>query len=507
MALSSCGLQVRGTSSNNGGNTNTGGNPNIGGETFTVGGQASGIPIGKDVKVSVDGGQYSIDNNGSFVFPIQFKPGETFDVDVVTGPGGAYACTLQNDTGKITNANITNVTLDCSCAVGSLGTGAGTPADPFLVYTADQLNNIAITASATAFSKKYKQVCDLDYADISPKPIGQQSNPFMGVYDGNDFYILNYDSSQNVPSLNRKKGLFGYTFAAWLKNINLKNINLVADAGMGTTSNPANMGALVGTASETSIEHVYAQDISINNNGNYFHGIGGLVGNQTQNNQSGNSTSVGMEWIHLDNVDVYGGISNKVAGVVGYSEIDSKKIEITNSHIHSCAYRCGGVVGAIFNKASFLDINAINVTVEGNEAVGGITGEILGVISRAGFVGTVNGLTKLGKLGGIVGKGSVSDPAMNSYTASDVLSLGGTVGVGRINGSTSLIQNVAFDNTQTCLNCNISSGTSVNGDGQFRAGNHASQSSWDFVNTWCLTSTYPRLKVVPNPATCGDPGI
>ena len=207
----------------------------------------------------------------------------------------------------------------------------------------------------------------------------------------------------------------------------------------------------------------------------------------------------------MNNIDVIGGISNKVAGVVGYSQVDTKQVEITNSHIHSCAFRCGGVVGAIFNKASFLDINALNVTVEGNEATGGITGESIGVISRAAFVGTINGLTTAGGFGGIIGKGNGSDPTMNSYTVSDILSVGGTTAAGRINGSTAMIQNVGYDNTQTCQNCTVNSGNGNAGNDIFKAGSHASQTSWDFVNTWCLTATYPRLTQIPQPAECVVP--
>ena len=501
--FAACGLQVRGPGTTTTGNPNTA-NPN--GNSFTVGGQASGIPVGKDVKVTIDGNEYSIDENGGFTFPLTFPNGAAYDVDVVTGPGGAYTCSLENDTGTINNANVTNVLLDCQCAVGSLGTGSGTMVDPILVYTAQQLNGIAVAATPSSFTKKYKQVCDLDYGDMSPKPIGQQSNPFMGVYDGNGFYILNYTSDENTASLARKKGLFGHTFGAWLKNINLKDFILVGDANMGTVANPANMGALGGSITDSAVDHIYAENISIRSHGNYFHGMGGLIGNQTQSDLSGTSTYVGLSYVHMKNVDVRGGISNKVGGIVGYSQVGSENLEITDSHIHSCAYRCGGIAGAIFNKAVFADINALNVTVEGDEAVGGITGENIGLLDRTAFVGTVNGLTNLGKFGGIIGKGNASDPAFNSYTVSDVLSVTGTTAAGRINGSTSLITNIAYDSTQTCQNCTVNSGTAYAGNNAFQSGSHASQASWDFTNTWCLTTSYPRLAGVPN-AVCEEPEL
>lgn len=498
--ITSCGLQVRDNPfTTNNPNTN---NPNGNGASFTVGGQASGIPVRKDVKVTIAGQEFDI-TNGNFTFPIQFDNNDPYNVDIVEGPGGAYSCTLENDSGTIPNANVTNVLLNCSCAVGSLGTGTGTANDPVLVYTAIQLNDVAIAANFNQLGLHYKQVCDLDYGDLGPKPIGQESNPFAGEYDGNDFFILNYTSGLNVASLDRRKGLFGYVWHARLKNIRLKDFNLTADANMGTTQNPAHMGALAGTAEGANIDHIYAENISLNNNGSYFHGLGGLIGNQIKLSFSGVTNT--LEFVHMENVDIVGGISNKVAGVVGWTQVDTGNIEIANSHIHSCAYRCGGVVGAIFNKASFSDINALNLIVEGNEAVGGIAGESIGVINRAGFIGTINGLTNLGDFGGVIGKGNGSDPTLNSYTVSDILSLIGTTDAGRINGSAALIQNVGYDSTQTCQNCTVNSGTAYNGNGAFQAGTHASQVSWDFINTWCTTDTYPRLTQIPYPAACVEP--
>ncbi|MCC7459994.1 MAG: hypothetical protein IT286_01710, partial [Proteobacteria bacterium] len=181
--------------------------------------------------------------------------------------------------------------------------------------------------------------------------------------------------------------------------------------------------------------------------------------------------------------------------------------QITNSHIHSCAYRCGGVVGAVFSKASFSDINALDVTVEGDEVVGGIVGENAdGLLDRTAFVGTVNGVTTLGKFGGLIGKGHPDVPMFNSYTVSDVLNPAGTTQAGSINGTPSFISNVAYDNTQTCQNCTVNSGTAYAGDSAFKSGSHSSQASWDFTNTWCLTTSFPRLANVPN-AVCEQPEL
>lgn len=495
LSLAACGLQVRDPAA---GGNNTGGLPNTSGTSFTVGGTAVGIPYRKDVKVTVNGDDFTVDQNGSFTFPQTFPFNSTYDVVIVEGPGGGYTCTLENESGVV-RGNVNDILLTCDCVPGSVGTGAGTSIDPIRVYTATQLNDVALSGSATQFSKKYKQVCDLDYAGMAPKPVGRESNPFTGDYNGNGFFILNYKSDQNVPSLERRKGVFGFTNGSTLENINLADFIVTADANMGTTGAPAQMGALVGTARETYIEDVFAENINVDNNGSYFHGLGGLVGNQIRNDGGSQVPTEGLKNIHVNSVDVTGGESNKVSCVVGWTQVNARQVQVRNSNVHSCDFRCGSVAGAIFNKATFSDINAQNVSVEGDENVGGVVGESFGTIIRAASVGTVNGVTTAGRFGGIIGAGTNTDPVTDSYTVTDILSVAGTTAAGRITGSTaSLIQNTGFDNTQTCQNCTVNSGTANGGSNAFKNASHASMASWNFNTIWCeIEDSFPSLATVP----------
>lgn len=495
--ISSCGLQVRDNPTITTGNPNTNGNPNTSGETFTVGGHATGIPHGKSVNVTVRGHNYDIDENGTFTFPLNFNSGTSYDVDVVTGPGGAYACTLENDTGTVTNANVTNVLLNCACDSGSLGVGAGTSGNPILVYTSTQLNTISTSATSTSMSKYYKQVCDLDYSSIaSPKPIGGNNTPFSGSYDGDGWFILNYTSGSSTASLNDNKGLFGKTQDAILTNINLSNFNITADTSMGG----GRVGSLAGLASGTAVTNVYAEDVTIHENSQCLDGVGGLIGNHLKYNcQSGSCTDAELNGVHVRRVDIYALTSQNVGGVFGTTNVnDSRNIQASDIHVHDCDFQCGGIAGSLTGKSSFYEMNAQNITVEGNESVGGITGLNYGVINRSAFVGTVNGKTTAGHFGGIIGNGTTSDPMYNSYTVSDVLSVIGTTSAGRVTGSPSLITNVGFDNTQTCQNCSVNGGTGIGGSTSFKNGSHASQNSWDFVANWCLVDgDFPQLVNVP----------
>jgi hypothetical protein len=494
--FSACGLQVRGTPT-----TTTLGNPNTNGGSgdsflFTVGGQTSGLPERKNVTLSINGNNYTIDANGSFTFPQHFSSGTNYDVNVETNLGGAYTCSLQNDVGAIANANVTNVLLTCSCQVGSIGTGTGTVANPVLVYTAAQLNTVSTTANATSMGQYYKQVCDLEYTGINPKPIGSNSVPFDGSYDGDGWFILHYTSGAATASLNDNKGLFGKTQNAILKNINFSDINLTADAA----SSAGHIGALAGVSAGSAITNVYAENVTIHDNSQALGGVGGLIGSQTKYNcGSGAATGPSLNGVHVTNANIYTSASSNVGGVIGISEVDdSGNIQGDDIHIYDCSSYCGGLIGFINGKAYFHDMNGQNITVEGNERVGGVTGQNFGVIDRAGFVGTVNGKTTAGNFGGLIGFGTTSDPLRNSYTVSDIMSVTGTTAVGRVTGAAASISNIFFDNTQTCQNCSVAGGTGTSGSNSFTTGSSASMNTWDFATVWCLVEEgYPQLVSVP----------
>ncbi len=492
--ISACGLQVRDNPTTTTGNPNTnGGNPDS--VVFTVGGHASGIPMRKDVVLSINGHNYTIAANGPFTFPQHFENNDHYDVDIETDLDGAYTCSLQNDSGSIPNANVTNVLLTCSCHDGSLGVGTGTSGNPILVYTSTQLNNFALTETVSTLSKYYKQVCDLDYSGMDPAPIGTPGASFTGTYDGNGYFILNYTSDQNAATKTRRKGLFSWTNGAHLKNINLFDFALTANIGQGNGTNPARMGALAGTAINTKIENIYAEDISIDDNGQVFHGLGGLVGEQ----QVPTCATSYLKNVHVEDVTIHGDDSENVGGVVGWTQTDSTNVEVNDVSITGCTNRCGGFSGNTESNAELKDVNVQDASILGDQHVGGITGENNGLLDRTAFVGTVNGLTTVGGVGGLVGYSTCNQPIKNSYTSSDILSVGGSSNIGRVYGNQASITNVAFDNSQTCQNCSANPGTtSLANSDTFQLATAAAMSTWDFTNVWCAAdSTFPHLVGVP----------
>lgn len=503
--FSGCGLQVRDNPTTTGSSASTDGTNSDGsGNTslFTVGGTASGIPHRKSVVVTINGTEFTIDQNGSFTFPQNFEFDSTYEVNVLEGPGGAYACTLANDSGTV-RANVNDVTLTCACDVNSLGTGIGTIADPILVYTAAQVDALSVFGTLSDMKNSYEQVCDLDYTGISPTPLGSFANPFKGKYDGGNFFILHYHSDETVPSSDHRKGVFGYVFGGWLRNIGLNDVVVKADTGM-ATGGTAYMGALIGTIEDASVEHTFAENISLDDNGEHLDGIGVMAGNQLASSLGSCPCCLShFNYIHIQNVTINAASSENVAGLVGSAQGNAKQVELSNVTINSCLNHCGGVVGAIYNDGEFQNVNAQNITVRGNEKTGGIAGENVGTVNHSAFVGTVDGQTAAGGFGGLVGYSDGTHKLKSSYTVSDILSVAGSTMVGPAYGFLADINKVSYDSTKVCQNCSANPGTTALVDtSSLIDGSDAAMSSWDFGSIWCKHSDqFPSLVEVPY-STC-----
>lgn len=113
------------------------------------------------------------------------------------------------------------LSLICVCllfcnllAVVSLAAGTGTQADPFIITTAEELQNINNNVSA-----HYKLGANIDLADMDFTPIGNaDSGAFSGSFDGNGYKISNL----NVFS-GKYAGLFGSNEGI-IKNVILEDI-------------------------------------------------------------------------------------------------------------------------------------------------------------------------------------------------------------------------------------------------------------------------------------------
>ncbi|HLD45750.1 MAG TPA: DUF1554 domain-containing protein, partial [bacterium] len=79
--------------------------------TYTVGGTMTGV-LNPAVLQNNDGDDLTVEEDGAFVFATQLEDGASYSVTVATPPG-EMNCTIENGTGTIAGANVTNVVITC----------------------------------------------------------------------------------------------------------------------------------------------------------------------------------------------------------------------------------------------------------------------------------------------------------------------------------------------------------------------------------------------------------
>ncbi len=82
--------------------------------TFTIGGTVTGIPATESLIIlNNNGDDLTLDNaDTTFVFATSISDGSTYIVTVDTDPA-SVACTITNETGTVSGANVTNVDITC----------------------------------------------------------------------------------------------------------------------------------------------------------------------------------------------------------------------------------------------------------------------------------------------------------------------------------------------------------------------------------------------------------
>jgi hypothetical protein len=148
------------------------------------------------------------------------------------------------------------------------GGGSGTAENPFLIFTAEQIN--AIGANQGDWDKHFRLMADIDlsnYKGTDFNIIGYfvglnspENKPFTGVFDGNGKKILNFSyTSKGVSNI----GLFGYVDDpnAQIIELGLINPNIDIDIDTGTEEPVGSkcVGSLVGYFWSGTITNCYGQ--------------------------------------------------------------------------------------------------------------------------------------------------------------------------------------------------------------------------------------------------------
>jgi hypothetical protein len=256
------------------------------------------------------------------------------------------------------------------------GGGSGTADDPYLIYTAEQMN--AIGANPDDFDKHFKLKADIDlsgYTGVKFNTVGTyagwyspQNRAFSGVFDGQGHTISNFTrTSMKAECI----GLFTYING---KTAEIRDVVLVGpDIAAGSSDS---VGALAGYLEWGTITGCYVKGGSISGKEN----VGGLVGE----NDAGTITNC------YSSAHVSG--EEDVGGLVG----ENTQGTITNCYasglVSGSWWFVGGLVGC--NWGAIADCYA--------------TGRVSGEPYAAGLVGAQHG--DYSTIVNCYSTGSVSDP-------------------------------------------------------------------------------------------------
>jgi len=231
------------------------------------------------------------------------------------------------------------------------GGGTGEPSDPYLIYSAEQMNTIGLHEED--WDKHFKLMEDIDlssYTGTDFNIIGY----FSGVFDGNGKKISNLSYTSDAES-----GYVGL-FRSVGSEGEIKDLGLIDPNVNGVCF----VGSLVGYVGYRSvITNCYAEDGSISGERN----VGGLVGSSggTITNCYSSSNVSGDE---------------RVGGLVG--ALDWGGATITNCYSTGSVSGnrwVGGLVG--YNRRTITNCYSVG-SVSGDELVGGLVGSNSGTITN-----------------------------------------------------------------------------------------------------------------------------
>ncbi len=327
-------------------------------------------------------------------------------------------------------------------AKAQYGGGTGGPNDPYLIYTAEQMN--AIGAEPNDWDKHFLLCADLDlsaYTRTEFNLIGNDQRPFQGVFDGNHHVISNF--TYDVADSNQI-GLFGCVEDpnAEIRNLGLANSKIYASESLG-------VGSLVGHLRSGTISGCYITGGEITG----YALVGGLIGrsegqiveSQTQSIRiRGEQNIGGLVGLNEGRVRacrasgaVKGG--GNIGGLVGASAEmfpgdrlvfrSSLCGELFDCHFTGSVIGQGSVGGLVGYSTSHLTQCHADGIVQGNNVdVGGLVGEHdYGTLGTCYSTASVFGETCSGGLIGWIAGGSV----VNCYATGNVLGdeyCGGLVG-------------------------------------------------------------------------------
>ena len=384
--------------------------------------------------------------------------------------------------------------------------GSGTALDPYRVGSCADLDDVRDDMTAD-----YRLTSDID-CDVAPydqgfAPIGSIGNAFTGDLDGAGFEIRGLTIDSGLTGC----GLIGATNGSTITDLSL----VEASVQCGTAT-----GALVGQAENTQLSAI---QVNATVTGNEI--VGGVVGVmvpatlfdvymsgsvQGQSRVGGIAGEATLGSV-IERCTVQASILGaptgprvNIGGVVGQAHTLTIRECSSQGGIQGGGFqRAGGIVGSLVN-GTIEDTRHYNV-VQGQEQVGGIVGEVQGVVTIRRVYAAAGWSAPGGLVAGVVALNSGNLTLQNSWVVPTIAPPAGfsSVSAGTSTGGNSwTVSNFYYDDVSGGVPCypgSYSGCVYTEGDpSPYYIANNPPMESWDFTNVWQTTGTsFPSLRRSP----------
>lgn len=409
--------------------------------------------------------------------------------------------------------------------------GTGTEENPFQISTIEQLQQIGQEEN---LDKHFIQVNDIDAsasADLNEGdgflPIGTQTAPFTGSYDGNGLTI----SELTIDVFHKHSGLFGYVKDGLIENMNLvnsgdtsctlekmksvqkKNFDQAAvDDDIIIIEDIYAGGWLLGYNDDGTIRNSSVTGY-YNNRYTYVNHVGGLVGfnsgdieNSTTNAQIIGRGNVGGlaggnvgEITNSHTTGCTGTGSGRAGGLVGYNGGSEGSISNSSaSGIVLGAYGAGGLAAMHFGAKIETSYSSGQV-IDFGDAAGGFVGINMAYITNSYSLSGVDENGVDGYMGGFAGINREDGYITESYSTGGAISTNEDVTAGGFAGlNYGRILSVFWDSEASGLMNETGEGsnegiTSLTTDQMTGPEAESSMGNFNWGTTWKTTSGYPIL--------------
>ncbi|MDR2038762.1 MAG: T9SS type A sorting domain-containing protein [Bacteroidales bacterium] len=283
--------------------------------------------------------------------------------------------------------------------------GTGTKADPYLINNRVELEQIKDYLGDSSRNTYFRLMNDIDLSGSSWVPIGDQSNPFQGKFDGNSKSINNLSIGLDGVTY-QWSGMFGYLGnGAKIENLTVKNSNIRTSSSgyhwSGGITGYARCGGNNTSAEDTILIHnCHHTGTIMEITSDPFKSTGGIVGEAVSDGY-GKSTIIISE---CTSDGVLSGTGD-VGGIIGFGSVtgssapydekilsEFRLIDCQNQATVFSEGSAGGIIGAMNIQTAYLQ-EAIFV-MSGLHNAGAVTSDF----AAGGIAGGYNAMDEIAKI-------------------------------------------------------------------------------------------------------------